>query len=160
MQGMKHIIECHCVLSQNRNKSVPVYHKFIVFSEIDDSDTVVPKFVQCNNCGIVHKVIDICKSEIAVGKEDLRTINTIKDIKMCIPEDAAALLESYSCDLATWEHVEFIYRNQKWDEQIILARDVIDDEIQGKRVTFNEKDGKVLLRLESFISRDIIKPGA
>jgi len=156
---MKHIIECHCVLPQNRNKSIPVYHKFVVFSEIDDSDTVVPKFVQCNNCGIVHKVIDICRSEIAAGKEELKTINTIKDIRMCIPDDAAGLLESYSCDLATWEHIEFIYRNEKWDEQIILARDVIDDEIQGKRVTFNEKDGKVLLRLESFISRDIIKPG-
>ena len=160
MQGMKHIIECHCVLPQNRNESVPVYHKFIVFSEIDDSDTVVPKFVQCNNCGIVHKVIDICRSEIAAGKEELKTINTIKDIRMSIPDDVADLLDSYSCDLATWEHVEFIYRYQKWDEQIILARDTIDDEIQGKRATFKEKDGKVLVRLESFISRDIIKPGA
>ncbi len=159
MQGIKHIVECHCVLPQNRNKPVTIYHSFIVFSEIDESDTTVPKFAQCNNCGVVHKVIDICKSEIAVGKEDLRSVNTIDDLKIGLPEDTCNLLESYSCDLATWEHVDFIYRNEKWDEQIILARDAIDDEIQGKRVTFREKDGKVLLRLESFISRDIVKPG-
>ena len=159
MQGIKHIIECHCILPQNRNKRVPLYHTFIVFSEIDNSDTVVPKFVQCNNCGIVHKVVDVCRSEIAVGKEELKTITTIEDIKVSLPEDACNILESYSCDLATWEHLDFVYRNSKWDDQIILARDIIDDEIQGKRLTFNERDGKILLRLESFISRDIINPG-
>jgi len=63
-RGMKHLIECHCILSQYRDRQDAIYHKFIVFSEVDEGDTVIPKFVNCNNCGICHNVIDLCKSII------------------------------------------------------------------------------------------------
>ena len=60
MRGQKHLIECHCILPQYRRALNTVYHKFVVFSEIDDSDTVVPKFAQCNNCGVIGHLAGQC----------------------------------------------------------------------------------------------------
>ena len=159
MQGMKHIVECHCVLPQNRGKSVPIYHTFIVFSEIDDSDTVVPKFVQCNNCGIVHKVTDICRSEIAVGKEELKTISTIDDIRVGLPDDTCNLLDSYSCDLATWEHIDFIYlckivggkiKNNNW--MWFTKNDILKRQDQSYNLSTNKEltDELVDLCIQAF----------
>ena len=44
-------------------------HKFVVFSVIDDSDTFIKKIVNCNNCGVTHRIIGPCQSEIIQGKE-------------------------------------------------------------------------------------------
>jgi len=119
-------------LPQYRRAANTVYHKFVVFSEIDDSDTVVAKFAQCNNCGIIHKVYDICKSEIITHKEDLKSIKSIDDLSLTLPADVVRVLESYQCDLPAWEHAEFILNNGKWGSIITLTRDEADDEITGK----------------------------
>ena len=92
MQGVKHLIQCHCVLPQFKNSTNPVFHKFVVFSLVDDSDTVQPKFAQCNNCGVVHKVVDLCKSELT-SKEESKSIPTIQDIELSVGPDLAALLK-------------------------------------------------------------------
>jgi hypothetical protein len=136
MDGIKHIIECHCVLPQYRHRDDPVYHKFIVFSVIDDSDTVVPKHSQCNNCGVVHKVIDLCRSEILAGRDELKSVISIDDLKIMIPEDISRVLDIYDCDLATWENVLFILQNKKWGASVIVAKEELEDERHGKRLTF------------------------
>ena len=105
MTGQQHLIQCHCVLPQYRGRKDPVYHKFTVFSIIDESDTVVPKFVQCNNCGVIHKVYDICKSEIITGKDEMRNTAKIDDFKFGIPNDLINLLTTYNCDVNIWEHI-------------------------------------------------------
>ena len=91
--GIKHLIECHCILPQYRGSENPVFHKFIVFSVVDTSDTCVPKFVQCNNCGVVHKVYDICKSEIISGRDELKSVASISEIKIGINSDIRHLLD-------------------------------------------------------------------
>ena len=78
----KHLIECHCILPQYKKAPKPVFHKFIVFSEIDN-DVVEPTYVQCNNCGAVHKIYDFCKSEIIVGRDELRTILSSTLLTFC-----------------------------------------------------------------------------
>ena len=98
MQGIKHMVECRCVLSQYKKSTIPVYHKFIVFSIID-KDKVKISFAQCNNCGIIHKITDLCKSEIMNGKEQMSSLETIEDIKTALPEDLGSVLENYSCTL-------------------------------------------------------------
>ena len=122
----------------------------MVFSIIDDSDTVMPKFAQCNNCGVIHKVYDICKSEILSGKDEIRTVCTIDDISLTIPEDIRNVLESYQVDLPIWEHVQFILRNKLWGEQVVLLRDELDKEIQGKLLIIDGM-GAGEVRIESFI---------
>jgi hypothetical protein len=114
---------------------------------IDDSDTVQPKFAQCNNCGIIHKVTDICKSELT-SKEDAKSLPSIEDIKFSLSSDLVRVLESYQCDIATLEHAEWIYLTKSWDQWIILAKE--EDEfgdLHGKRLIFVD-DGK--FRIEAF----------
>jgi len=140
MQGQQHLIQCHCILPQYRGRKDPVFHKFIVFSVVDDSDTVIPKYVQCNNCGSVHKVHDICKSEIAWGKDELNTVNTIEDVGRGLTSDIRDVLTSYACELYTWEHVLFIYLNKLWGQTVVLTRDTINDDVQGKILRLNAAD--------------------
>ena len=103
MQGTKHLIECHCVLPQYRNIDNPVYHKFVVFSMLGDGGTVVPKFSQCNNCGVIHKIYDLCKSEIAAGKDELRSVVKADELKISIPSQLWDVLTTYDVDVAILE---------------------------------------------------------
>ena len=128
------MVECQCVLPQYKKSANPVYHKFVVFSVLED-DKIKTNFAQCNNCGVVHKIIDLCKSEILNGKESLNSLETIEDIKLSIPQDLSAVLENYSCDISNWQHAKFIYENGKWGDSIVLVREELDSEIQGKFLT-------------------------
>jgi hypothetical protein len=131
VEGAKHIIQCHCILPQYRNRPDPVFHKFVVFSEIND-DEVKEKYSQCNNCGVVHKITDICKSEIVINVEDLPTLITKLDIKISLPNDLCDILEEYKVDISTWEHAKFIFDNKKWDEKILLSRSDTESRQEGK----------------------------
>lgn len=153
MEGIKHLIECHCILPQFRGKNELVYHKFIVFSVVDDSDTVVPKYVQCNNCGVVHKIFDICKSEIVPGRDELKTVSRIEDTMLGMSKDLISVLETYDVDLPTWEQAKFIMDNQKWGSFIILNKDHVDTNLVGKRLFF---DAAKKLRIEDFMTNEII----
>lgn len=147
MQGLKHLIQCHCILPQFKNSDDPVFHKFAVFSIVDDADTVQPKFAQCNNCGVVHKIIDICRSELTI-KEESKSLPNIEDIKFSISKDLAGVLESYQCDIATWELAEWIYLNKLWDNWIVLSKEEdADGEFHGKRLIFVENER---FRIEAF----------
>ena len=132
MQGLKHLVQCHCILPQYRKMKDPVFHKFVVFSTIDNNDNVEPKNVQCNNCGVIHKVFDICKSEILHSKEDLKTLISKKDIQMMLPNKLSEILDSYDVDLPTWEQAHFIIKNKLWNSQILISRDETDYEETGK----------------------------
>ena len=153
-KGVKHLLQCHCVLTKYRQMSDPIFHQFMAFSVIDlESDTVVPKFAECNNCGAVHKVIDFCKSEIIAGKEDMSTQLSIDDIRHSIPESVFEILESYNKEIPDYEHAQFILENGLWEDYIVLTREEIDDYVQGKLVRFvsNEK-----FRVESYTLRRTI----
>jgi hypothetical protein len=132
MQGLKHLVQCHCILPQYRKMKDPVFHKFVVFSTIDNNDNVEPKNVQCNNCGVIHKVFDICKSEILHSKEDLKTLISKKDIQIMLPNKLSEILDSYDVDLPTWEQAHFIIKNKLWNSQILISRDETDYEETGK----------------------------
>ena len=142
------MIECHCILPQYKRRSDPVFHKFVVFSLVDDRDTAIPKFVQCNNCGVVHKVYDLCKSEIIAGKDETRAITSKEDIGFSIPSDLRDLLDTYDCDLATWEHVKYSIDYKKFGENIILTRELVDTEITGKVLVIKARDA---FSIESYI---------
>jgi len=149
----KHLIQCHCILPQFRKLPQPVFHKFMVFSVIDN-DTVVPKYVQCNNCNAVHRVFDICKSEMPPGRDELRSVTTIDEIKIFIPADLRNLLETYKCELPIWEHIKFCLDESRWGEKVILTRETIENEITGKILTVVSKDK---FTLESYLSREEIE---
>jgi D-ribose pyranose/furanose isomerase RbsD len=118
-------------LPQYNAKVNAPYHQFIVFSIFDNSDTVIPKHAACNNCGVIHNVFDIAKSEIFLGQE-VGAVMTIDDVSLMLPESLKNILLSYKCDIATWEHVLFILQNNKFPENIIINRDMEDNIVSGK----------------------------
>ena len=146
MQGTKHLISCTCILPHLRGGGDTAFHSFVVFSQIGDDEEVIEKFAQCNNCGIIHKVVDICKSTIT-KKEDSPSIISEADIALSLPTELSNLLTTYSCDIATWEHTHFLYSYEKWGESIILTREEDKGMWNGKRLTIL---GKSQFRVEPY----------
>lgn len=131
--GVKHLVKCVCVLPQLSKLQNPPSHEFVVFSIYDnETDDFESTFVKCDNCGIVHKITDICSSTIMKGKEDLRTIVTIEDVKNSVTEKLSSILEQHHCDLPTWQQVAWILETQSWGSSVILTSEYIDGTRQGK----------------------------
>ena len=142
MQGIKHTIQCRCILPQYRNRKEVIYHEFVVFSIVDSSGEIKDtSYAQCNNCGIVHKIVDLCKSEILENRENLKSIETIDDIRVSLSDSLNGLLDNYNCALANWQHAKFIINNKRWGESIILSKEKEDDGlVHGKILVFKSED--------------------
>tara|TARA_Y200000002_G_C22683823_1_gene665155 strand:- start:1323 stop:1796 length:474 start_codon:yes stop_codon:yes gene_type:complete len=130
---VKHLVECQCVLNLFKNKTKTVYHKFKVFSEINENDEIKEKYVICNNCDIVHRVYEVCQSEIKWGSENLKSLVTTKeDVKFNLEsnnkEKIVLELEKNNIDLCEWEYIEYLIENNK-EGKIILNKNEIDNNI-------------------------------
>lgn len=152
--GVKHLIKCRCVLPQFKSLHEPPTHQFVVFSVVDDADRVTNKFAQCNNCGVIHKVIDICKSEILSNKEDMSSILSIDDLKSGLPANLAKILEMNNSDLPSWEACSFIMENKKWGNFVVLTTDFENGTRQGKYVQIL---GENLFKVNTFTREEFIK---
>jgi len=149
---MKHLITCRCVLPQFKRTPNPPQHQFIVFSIVEEDGSFRSRFVQCNNCGIVHKVIDICRSDI-VSRETMGSLLTIDDIKAGLPSRLSEILESNGVDLPTWEMAQFIFDNKRWGEFVVLTTDEEAGVRQGKYVRIL---GDNLFKVETFERKEIL----
>lgn len=154
MEGIKHLVQCHCILPQYKNKTEPLFHKFVAFSLVDDGDTVIPKFVNCNNCGALHKVYDICSSELVTNKEDTGQGMKISDFKLSLPADVFSVLTEYGKEIADFEHAQFIMDYEKWGSTIVLVREHADESVQGKLLKFLSSNK---FRIESFVHQETLK---
>ena len=134
--SQRHLVECHCILPIYKNKSPPVYHKFPVYSKIDKkTGKVVPKYVNCNNCGATHYVLELCKSEIKTGKEDVLSVRTASDIKISLPEKLVQLLEGHNSQLDIYEEVEDVIDNDLYPRNIVLSREIIGEDKNYKIIS-------------------------
>ena len=155
IHGQKHLIKCRCVLPQFKRLENPPVHQFIVFSVIQEDETVKPRYSQCNNCGVVHKVVDVCKSEIVSGKENMNSLIKIEDIKPSLHPNFIGILESSQADLATWESVQFIVENKQWGQFVVLTNDSEGEEIHGKYIKIL---GESMCKVETFMrSTGVVK---
>lgn len=148
--GIKHLIECNCVLKQYQNRKDPFFHMFTVFSIVDEDDKVEEKAVICNNCGIIHTIKEIGKSEIT-RSENLSSIRDIKDVTFGLPSNIVNILEENHCDLATHEEVEFIFDNERWGSEVVIKKEVIDGKTIGKTLLIK---GPNVFKLNSFTRQD------
>lgn len=137
MEGQKHAIKCRCILPQFKKRKDPIFHEFVVFSIVENGN-FNETFVQCNNCGIVHKVIDFCRSEIIESKENLRTVQTISDVALSLPADVVQLLEASNADLATYQEISFIIENEIHDKKILLEKEIVEDYAVGKFISLKQ----------------------
>jgi hypothetical protein len=150
--GQKHLIKCRCVLPQMKNSSNPVPHHFIVFSEFNDGQIKI-KFSQCNNCGVIHKITDICSSEIMDGKDAMSSILTIDDIRFSMNKGLSSILDRHNCDLPTWEHAQYALENKKWGEIVILSSDT---EKEDKIIKYLRILGESLFKVDSHIRKETL----
>lgn len=157
MQGTKHLIQCRCVLPQYRHMTNPIFHQIVVFSTVDDHDNVVPKVIECPNCGCLHKVTEIGKSTVVAGREDLTSGITKDDLRVNLPENITRILEQYNCDLPTWEEVQFILENGLWGREILLKQEELDGTVQGKVLRIV---GPGQLKIESFTREEWLREEA
>jgi hypothetical protein len=155
MRGQKHLIKCRCILPQFKGIQNPPTHRFVVFSVIKEDDIVQSKYVQCNNCGIVHKVTDICVSDIIQGKEAMASIVKVEDIKLSLPSNLTDILDRNSVDIATWEHAQFILENKQWGNFVILAQEEEAGTKQGKYVRIMSE---TFFKVESFSREEVVVP--
>lgn len=144
---IKHLIECQCVLSIFKNKSKPIYHKFPVFSTLDEEDCVKEKYVMCDNCGIIHYVNEISKTKIMWGKENLKSlIVTIDDVKFNLQskdmQSIVNLAEKNQLSVADWEIIEHLIENNL-SGIVLLNKEEIDDNIITQFIEFSQGKYKI-----------------
>ena len=154
-RGQKHTVQCRCILPTLKNRKNAPNHRFVVFSIIDmkeGTESVREKYCQCNNCGVVHRVFELGKSEIISNREDLPSCLTIEDIAFSLPQDVKNILESYHCDLATYEQIKFLIENSCSDH-IVLSKEENEERIEGKLLKY---DGKSF-RIEPFATQAGLK---
>lgn len=149
-QGGKHLVKCVCVLPQLSKQKNPPSHEFVVFSVYDDDvGDFEATFVQCDNCGVVHKVVDLCASVILRGKDELKSVVTVDDVKKSVPPQMAEVLEQHRVDLPTWQQLAWIIENKLWGSHIILSSEYFDGVRQGKIMTII---GETLYKIGNFMN--------
>lgn len=132
---VKQLIECTCILPQMQNTNPPVFHKFVVFSEIKADGSFKPHYSQCNNCDAIHKVIEVGISK-RINKETISGIVTKEDIASSLPEGLKELLKVYKIDLATYQEINFILENKRLPAKVILTKEYEDGVLSGKMLKF------------------------
>ena len=153
MRGLKHLVQCHCILPQFKNRNEPIFHKFVVFSESNDNDEIVQKFSRCNNCGVIHKIVDFCKSEIAHGVDDAMAVSSEDDMREFLPERLCNILDTHLCDTATWEQVTDIVSNEEWGAAVIISRQTVAGSTQIKKILIK---GIETFKIETNLREDFI----
>jgi hypothetical protein len=141
------MVECNCVLPQFLSVHPTVWHKFVVFTEINSDGSVKPHYAQCNNCKAVHKIVEISKPTERVNKESSMLIPTIEDIEGQIPEKYSSLLKRYNAPLHVWQSVKFIIENGKWGTAILLSKEKENNHVAGKFVIILSEQ---MFKLEEF----------
>lgn len=145
--GQKHLIECKCVLPQFQNKKPVVYHCFVVFSELDEDMNVLEHYEICNNCQAVHKIIDLCKSEVVpTNLLEEEKIQVLEEdyYKKRLSAGIVGALDSNQVELATWKEVYYHFSNGNWGKEIIIKRDDDGDDVVVKVIkVYDRKTFKV-----------------
>ena len=147
------MIKCRCILPTLKNRPNPPLHQFIVFS-IVEKDAVLEKIANCNNCGIVHRVTDICQSTIMENVESSKSVMTTEDMAVMLPESVSTILQTYEKDLPDYEHVHFMLQHEKRGDFIVLSSEIAEEKKLGKVLTY-QGEGK--FKIEPYSIDEILK---
>lgn len=121
--SQRHLIKCRCILTKNKSVEANTF-SFVTCSMIIDG-VVQQSFAECPNCGILHKIVDICRSEI-INKGDLVGVaKTIDDLKLSLPEKLVSILSAHELDVSSWQHAANIIEHELWGMFVVLKRESI-----------------------------------
>lgn len=132
MQGIKHLVQCNCILPQYRNSNPPVFHEFPVFSVVNDNNEFLAHYAECNNCSAQYKITEVGQAQ-RLPREISSKVPKLSDCKLQIANPKlVATLEQYDCTLPTWQEVIYILENQEWGRPVILTKENDGGIISGK----------------------------
>lgn len=131
VEYIKHLIECNCLLPQFKHSDPPMWHHFVVFSEIDDTGAIIPSFAQCNNCGMVHKVTEVGVSS-TLKRDTFMALPTIDELRNALPERLQKELSGYEVEIPTLQEILFIFQHQMWGKTVILQKEQVEEYLVGK----------------------------
>tara|TARA_B000000557_G_C20809735_1_gene459463 strand:- start:942 stop:1436 length:495 start_codon:yes stop_codon:yes gene_type:complete len=145
---INHMIECQCILPIFKNKTKPLYHKFIVFSTFDENDRINLKYSICDNCKSVHKITEIQKSEILWGKEGLKSLvrskeDIIFNFKNENLNEVINILLKNDCELNIWEQIEFIFENNLENHTTMISKEELEEFYIIKFLEYKDKKFKL-----------------
>jgi len=153
MKYLKHLIECQCILPQYKKQDKVLFHKFPVFSLFkenvnQDFSEPIEKYVKCNNCDAVHRVYDICKSELLKNSDDyVDLVTNLEDLKYTIPAELIEILSKNQMDIADYEMCSHLIET-KGTDKIILSKKNIGQNVVCKFLIFT--DGKCSVKQQTF----------
>jgi len=150
--GIKHLIQCRCILPTMKNRKDPPLHEFVVFS-VQEDNKVVKKLATCNNCGIVHEVYEVCRSNILDSFEGENASLTKEDIALSLSDSVSNILSSYKRDLPDYEHVKFMIDEKAVGDFIILSQEFNEGRKSGKILKYK---GKGKFEIEPFSRSELI----
>jgi len=155
MKGIKHLIECHCVLAiyKSSKQDMPS-HKFPVYSKIDSNENIIPRLVKCNNCDTMHYVSDICRSEIRGGKDQSELTVTIEELGLMLPERLSNALTKIETDISNWDHIVDIFEEKRWGELVVLRREIINETQHVKTIEITSEQS---FKIKNNIIKDMLE---
>ena len=107
-----------------------------------DFMNVLEHYELCNNCQAVHKIVELCKSEIVSTKlleEDKIKILEEEYYKKRLSAGIVGALDSNQADLPTWKEVYYHFSNGNWGREIIIKRDDDGDDVILKVIKIYDK---------------------
>jgi hypothetical protein len=106
---------------------------------MDENGIVNPKLVMCNNCERIHRVTDICKSNILHDGSGRFGIRTVDDVKSGLPTSLVKLVDKNEISLPVWEEIEYKFKN-KDSSPTILGKEHIKGDVFGKYLEIKDLD--------------------
>lgn len=153
--GIKHLVECHCELPIYKNREDTVYHKILVYSKFDTKGKIIEKIISCENCGTLHKVFDVCKSDIVKnGKDENRAAITIEELELQLPDKIIRILEKNKCTIPIYEEIVDAVEKEVSNHNVVISREVIEGKYQVKILNINQ--GKFKIKNETIEDEFII----
>jgi hypothetical protein len=149
-QPLLHGIECLCgneivVFSLLSNKSD---------DEENEDFELQPSFIQCDECGLYHKVVEICEA-FAMKKLPFGEKLWLFD-ESEMPDVLSMALDSYDICQAKKAYMTWCVKNGKFDASITLFADVQPDgQIKGRTCSFSP-EGRV--KIAPFVTRMVVMP--
>jgi len=151
LDHVKHLVECNCTLKIFDGIEPTIFHKFVVFSVIEADGKFRPSYAACNNCGGVHRVTEVGKSQ-KLKRETAATLPNVDEIKASLPEKLVGLLEKYTLDLPTWQQIQFLLDNEQWGTAVVITKETDGDLVEGKYLILS---GRNLWRVDTFSSENV-----
>ena len=87
-------------------------------------------------------------SEIAIKIEDTDTIIDEEDLKLGLSDKLVKILEKNNCDIPTYEAIDHIISEEMWNQQVVISRKTVNNEIVHLKILEIKGDEKFRLKTE------------